>query len=155
MAGQHGGYRKPAHPASASGPGELSKRTDGGPGHGQALQAYSGGDYGSRQATLDQERSAPMAKEATPSPMPVPQGGGQPAAAPYPGGDFGGPTQRPDEPVTHGVDIGAGGDSSVLGFQTGAQRPDGALTAMLAQLSATDTTGTLADLYLMAKQRGV
>ena len=26
-----GGYRKPERPASASGPGRLSKRTDGGP----------------------------------------------------------------------------------------------------------------------------
>ena len=44
MPNGHGGYRKPEHPAPASGPGRLSKRTDGGPG--QKLANYTGLDYG-------------------------------------------------------------------------------------------------------------
>lgn len=58
MANSHGGYREPAKPAPASGPGRLSKRTDGGPT--QKLRAMTGGSYGEGQAMDELQRAAPM-----------------------------------------------------------------------------------------------
>ena len=63
MANGHGGYREPAKPAPASGPGRLSQRTDGGPT--QKLRSMSGGDYGDRQAMDQLQRAAPMAATQT------------------------------------------------------------------------------------------
>lgn len=96
---EHGGYRKPSHPAAVSGPGALSARTDGGPT--QAPQVAPGGPYGSRQDMLGIQSAAPLAggggAEVTP-PLPAPRD-----LVP-----FGAPTQNPDEPVTAGAPAGAG-----------------------------------------------
>lgn len=151
MANGHGGKRTPHNPAPASGPGRLSKRTDGGPG--QKLQAQTGGDYGSREESLQQQRSAPMSQQDSIQPTPVPSGGGAGGGGAAP--PFGAPTARPGEPITHGVDIGPGGGPEVLGLQQPGAMPTGYLTNMLQQMSATDTTGTLAKLYVIAQQRGV
>jgi len=69
MAGK-GGYQAPANPAPVSGPGSLSRRTDGGPGSKQA-QRYIAGmpNYGDGQDMMQIQGGAPMA--ATPSPTPV------------------------------------------------------------------------------------
>jgi hypothetical protein len=152
---EHGGYRAPASPAPVSGPGKYSKRTDGHPS--QVLSAAPDQAYGEQKAQLDAQRLAPMGAaaplppSATPASAPADAG---PSLAPYAGGDFTGPSARPGEPITHGVDIGDGGGSAVLNLPAG-PRPDGYLTNMLEQMSATDTTGTLGKLYLIAKQRGV
>lgn len=148
MADGHGGHRTPANPAPASGPGRLSKRTDGGPS--QKLMSQTDQPYGAREETLQQERSAPMSQADTVHAMQVPAAGGPPSG----GGDFGAPSQRPGEPITHGVDIGPGAGPEAIGMPTG-QMPTGYLTNMLQAMSATDTTGTLAKLYLIAKQRNV
>ena len=58
MANGHGGYREPAKPAPASGPGRLSQRTDGGPT--QKLRKLEGGSYGEGKAMDEIQRSAPM-----------------------------------------------------------------------------------------------
>lgn len=142
---EHGGYRQPANPAPVSGPGKLSRRTDGGPS--QKLMPLSDQAYGAREDSLQQQRSAPMSQQDSIQPTPVPGGGGGPAPIP---GDA--PSQRPNEPITTGVDIGPGAGSEVLGMQP---QPTGYLTNMLQQMSASDTTGTLAKLYLIAQQRGV
>lgn len=148
MADGHGGYRRPNNPAPASGPGKLSRRTDGGPG--QKLQTLTDQPYGAREDSLQQQRGAAMSQQDNISPMPMPAGGGgAPGASPVP---FDAPTQRPNEPITHGVDIGPGAGPEVLGFQP---QPTGYLTNMLQQMSASDTTGTLGKLYLIAQQRGV
>jgi hypothetical protein len=111
-------------------------------------------DYGDRSALMDQERTAAMS-QADPVPtanIPTPStaaGGAAGASGVVP---YGAPTQRPNEPVTHGVDIGPG--AGALQF-TNSQQANGQLTSMLAQMSATDTTGLLGQLYEMAKQRGV
>jgi hypothetical protein len=152
MANGHGGKRTPHSPAPASGPGRLSKRTDGGPS--QKLMAQTGGDYGSREDSLQQQRSAPMSQQDSITPTPVSSGDGGGAGA-YSGVPFGAGSQRPGEPITHGVDIGPGGGSDVLGLQQPGAMPTGYLTNMLQQMSATDTTGTLAKLYVIAQQRGV
>lgn len=102
---QHGGYRKPANPAPVSGPGALSQRTDGGPADTQAAKYVSGLPYGEGQALMDIQSAAPMAAAAeTPQPAPI-----VPIHA---------PTQRVDEPVTHGANAGAGPDMTSLGLQS-------------------------------------
>lgn len=58
MANGHGGPREPARPAPASGPGRLSKRTDGGPS--QKMRALEGGAYGEGKAMDELQRGAPM-----------------------------------------------------------------------------------------------
>lgn len=101
MAGR-GGYRKPANPAPVSGPGKLSRRTDGGP-----TQAAKGipanGQYGERKAMQELQQSAPMQGNPVPS-MPTPT-----IAAPRPQvTNLFAPTQRPDEPITSGAPVGPG-----------------------------------------------
>ena len=150
MANGHGGYRKPASPAPASGPGALSKRTD----SSQPMRAPTGMDYGDHKALMAQESTAPMAQTPSAPQLDIPaspQGGG----AGYQGPGMGDPSIRPDEPITHGVDIGPGAGPEALGQAPAGEQPDGYLTSLLGRLSDSDTTGTLAQLYLIAQQRGV
>lgn len=105
-----GGYRQPGSPAPVSGPGALSKRTDGGPGK-QPVRAPSGGAYGDRQALEQMQQAAPLS--ASP-------GGdvGAPEAAPVDAGvvGFDQPTQQPDTPVTAGAALGEGPGQEALGL---------------------------------------
>lgn len=98
----HGGYRKPSNPAPVSGPGAMSRRTDG-----QPAQYVSGLPYGEGQAFMDLQRSAPMAAASAPTPTPTAQ------TAP-PITPMGAPTERPDEPVTAGSPFGPGPGPSVV-----------------------------------------
>lgn len=95
MANGHGGYRRPNNPAPASGPGQLSKRTDGGPVSGQPVQDVGGFEYGGRKEFRDIQGSAPMNESGT-SPAPVKFTPLQAAS------------ERPDEPVTSGAPMGPG-----------------------------------------------
>lgn len=87
-----------------SGPGPYAKRTD--------LQ-YQPDQYGAGVAMAQQKAGAPLAT-APKSPMlsqaPTVRSGGAMGA----GTGLYDPTQRPNEPVTHGVDIGAGAGSNAL-----------------------------------------
>lgn len=97
-----GGYQKPSNPAPVSGPGKLSRRTDGGPTQAPKL-IPSGGKYGERKALAEQQAAAPMAGNPIP-PMAAPK-----VAAPVtPVTNLFAPTERPDEPVTAGAPVGAG-----------------------------------------------
>lgn len=119
-----GGYRQPSSPAPVSGPGAMSKRTDGGPG--QPVRAPSGGAYGERQNLEQLQQSAPLS--ATP------------------GGDVGNPepvdvsagvigfdqeTQMPDEPVTAGAAMGEGPGLEALGLPS---EPDEDMSNLLKYL---------------------
>ena len=96
---QQGGYRKPTNPAPVSGPGSLSQRTDGGPT--QPAKYISGLPYGQGQQTYDNQVAAPMAGNPIPQmEMPTP---------------LMAPSTRPSEPITSGVDVGAGAGSEALG----------------------------------------
>ena len=97
-----GGYQRPSTPAAVSGPGAMSQRTDGQPGETatQAARYISGMPYGENQQLTDIARAAPLAAA--------------PAAPHAPAVPFDAPTQRPDEPITAGSDIGPGPDSSVI-----------------------------------------
>lgn len=127
-----GGYRKPENPAPISGPGALSQRTDGGPT--QPAKYISGLPYGEGQATYDQQTAAPMARNNSPEPtlqMPEPT----PLMA---------PTERPDEPVTAGINVGPGPGSEVM-----MDRPNQAytLTQTLQQLIKYDPSGDTEMIY--------
>lgn len=152
-----GGYRAPTNPAPASGPGKLSKRTDGGPA--QKLQVAPGLAYGEKQQDLAQERTAPMAQQDTIKQFNVPQVSQPPSAAGATGtavnAAFGAATQRPNEPITHGVNIGPGGGSEVLPQPVQQQvNPQGPMTQMLAQIGG-GLSGQLAAVYQSAAARGV
>lgn len=105
-----GGYRQPGSPAPVSGPGALSKRTDGGPGK-QPVRAPSGGAYGDRQALEQMQQAAPLS--ASP-------GGDVGAPAPADVGadvvGFDQPTQMPDTPITAGAALGDGPGPEALGL---------------------------------------
>ncbi len=96
---QRGGYRAPSNPAAVSGPGALSKRTDGGPT--QAATYIPGMPYGQGQETYNNQVSAPMVGNPFPQQeMPT---------------ELFAPTMRPNEPVTSGIDMGAGIGSEAMG----------------------------------------
>lgn len=153
-----GGYRRPVNPAPASGPGRLSKRTDGGPG--QKMMVANGLDYGERQQTLAQERTSPMSQADPIPPVNVPSAPATPAAGSVPTGPagqtvpWGGPTQRPTEPITHGTDIGPGAGPEALPPMAQPQvQAQGPMAQMLAQLGG--LSGPLAAVYQAAAARGV
>ena len=98
MPNGHGGYRRPANPAPVSGPGKLSRRTDGGPGSGQPVRDLPDARYGENAAFRAAQQAAPMS------------GGGVDLSNVVP---FGAPSQRPEEPITAGMPFGPGAGSSL------------------------------------------
>lgn len=95
-----GGYREPKNPAPVSGPGALSRRTDGGPIQG-AKEIAAGGKYGERKELREMQQSAPMQGNPVPS-VPTPSIPMEPITP------LNAPTTRPDEPVTSGMPFGPG-----------------------------------------------
>lgn len=152
MANGHGGYRKPAHPAPVSGPGKYARRTDGGPA--QVLSAAPNQPYGEATQQLNAQRLAPMAGAAPmPHPATLPSGGeAPPSLPPFTGTPLDAPSQRPTEPITAGVDIGAGAGSDILNLPNPAQGT-GQMTALLQRYAATTGNGLLAELMLKAQAR--
>lgn len=119
-----GGYRPPARPAPASGPGRLSKRTDG-----QPLAQLPDAAYGEQKTYQQQQKQSPMAQTqgaeaASGGVSPVDMSRITPLGA---------PSQYPDEPVTSGADAGAGPGMGVLGTE-GADPSLEGLLAMLPTL---------------------
>lgn len=99
--GRGGNDTTPRRPAAVSGPGALSRRTDGGPGA-QPVRPVPAEQHGDRQASVELQQAAPLAAAAPP-------GAGAPpgAAAPTSPGpielpDVFAPTARPGEPITTG-----------------------------------------------------
>jgi hypothetical protein len=106
-----GGYQKPTNPAPVSGPGQLARRTDGGPG--QPVRDLPNPAYGEGQDFRGLEQGAPMqGSEAAPNAAPA-SPSGPPGPAPIP---LGAPTQNPNEPVTAGANSGPGPDMASLGL---------------------------------------
>lgn len=107
----------PQNPAGVSGPGALSKRTDGGPA--QALRDLPDAKYGENSQFQALQQGASL------SASPSPQGQAQPfdpnSLPPNPAAaqvtPLSAPTARPDEPVTSGAALGPGAGPSALGGQ--------------------------------------
>ena len=96
-----------------SGPGSFAKRTD--------LQ-YQSPEYGAGVAYDAQKAGAPLAKSPDvrgATNTEVRQAAMQATQTPLT--SLYAPTQRPDEPITHGIDLGAGGGSNVLSMPNQAQ----------------------------------
>jgi hypothetical protein len=96
-----GGYRQPNNPAPVSGPGALSQRTDGGATEGmtQPQQQYTGFNYGEGGAIAAQQSSAPLAGTGFPDFKFTP---------------LDAPTERPNEVITSGIDMGDGGGTELM-----------------------------------------
>lgn len=112
MAGK-GGYQRPEKPATVSGPGKYSQRTDGGPSVADAKQAaqyISGMPYGEGQEINNIAQSAPMAA-APAAPTASPLDAMAAMQTPSTVTPFSAPTERPNEPVTTGVPVGPGSDA--------------------------------------------
>jgi hypothetical protein len=105
MADGHGGYRRPTHPAPVSGPGALSRRTDGGP---QAIRELPNAKYGEGATYRAAEQAAPMSGGMSMPSAPPPN------LSPDLSGltPMGAPSERPDEPITAGMPMGAGAGST-------------------------------------------
>ena len=125
-----GGYQKPSNPAPVSGPGAMSQRTDGGPT--QSAKYMSGLPYGQGQAQMQQQTSAPMAGNPVAAAAQVSADGAAQAPQTPPVTGLFEPTQRPDEPVTHGMDFGPGADSTALGTPNLPNQEDPAIRAVQA-----------------------
>lgn len=116
--------------AGVSGPGKFAKRTD-------LPSSY----YGEGVETAAIQSGAPLA--STPSV----RASQAPAVTPL----FA-PTQRPDEPITTGIDRGAGPGANVLAMQS--QFANRKLSDILAEMIPYDNTGEVAILYQNALARG-
>lgn len=140
MAEGHGGMRRPANPAPVSGPGALSRRTDG-----QGAKYMAGGEYGEGQEMMDLQTSAPMSKApAAPRPRTGRQVASEEMARPTP---LFAPTERPDEPLTAGAPFGPGPGPT-------ARTPMSSLAGTLEKLLPYDEDGSIRRLYATAVRRG-
>lgn len=103
-----GGYRRPSNPAPVSGPGALSRRTDGR----QPSQQLSDAKYGEQKAYQEAQSAAPMSGDLGGL---MGSGAGAPAGGPDLGSliPFGAPSQRPDEPISAGMPGGLGAGPSM------------------------------------------
>ena len=121
-----------------SGPGTFAKRTD--------LQ-YKPDTYGAGVQYAADKAGAPLAKSGGVKLSQAPQ---VPTGAPAAGVGLFDPTQRPNEPVTAGIDMGEGPGSNALMMRKSAEKLSDALAKMLPY----DTTGEIAVLYQDALAKG-
>jgi hypothetical protein len=133
-----GGYRKPSNPAPVSGPGKLSKRTDGAPDQGLPAD----GQYGYRKATREQMSSAPMAQDFQPTPTPQVN---------VPLTSMFAPTEKPEEPVTSGSPIGPGPGPEALNLPQQTFNP----AQTLARLAQNDPSGQVESILQDLNSRGI
>jgi hypothetical protein len=126
--------------AGVSGPGKYSVRTD-------SLRMGST-SYGEGVDTAAIKSGAPLA--STPDQRPMPAAEVRDAAMQAPAIDLFAPTQKPSEPITAGVDAGAGPGSSALMMAKSSEK----LSDILVKMLPFDTTGEIGVLYQQALSRG-
>ena len=126
--------------AGPSGPGKFSTRTD-------KLELGSTG-YGEGVDTQAIKSGAPLSKTA--DVRPAPAGDVRAAAGQAPLTGLFAPTERPNEPVTSGINMGSGPGSNALLMQNAVAKTSDTLAKML----PFDTDGTIAILYQQAIARG-
>lgn len=126
--------------AGPAGPGKFSTRTDN-------LQMGSIA-YGEGVETQAIKSGAPLAKTA--DVRPARAGDVREAATQGPVTELFAPTQRPNEPITAGIDMGPGPGSSALMMSNAVVKTSDTLAKML----PFDTDGSIAILYQQAIARG-
>jgi hypothetical protein len=126
--------------AGPAGPGKFSTRTDN-------LQMGSTA-YGEGVETQAIKSGAPLSKTA--DVRPARAGDVREAATQGPVTELFAPTQRPNEPITAGIDMGAGPGASALMMSNAVVKTSDTLAKML----PFDTDGTIAILYQQAIARG-
>lgn len=129
-----------------SGVGRNSKRTDLNPSQ-QPVRYMSGGTYGEGQELMGLQQGASMAGQ-TPQPS---MSAMQAVAAARPVVPLTAVTQRPNEPLTAGVDFGAGPGSDVLNLPRPQQRT---LKSVVEELIPFDETGEISAIYNFLLDRG-
>lgn len=138
--------------AGAAGPGKYSRRTDGGPGDTrQAAQSIPSASYGDGVDTMAIQTAAPLAATGGAAGTQLRE---QPAQAPQaPLTSLFAPSQRTDEPITTGIDMGPGAGSTALGMSQG--NVGEKLSDVLARMLPYDQTGEVGILYQQALARGM
>jgi hypothetical protein len=126
--------------AGVSGPGKFAVRTD-------KLEMGSTA-YGEGVETQAIKSGAPLAK--TGNVRPARGGDVREAATQAPVTELFAPTTRPGEPITAGIDMGAGAPSQALMMQKAVTKTSDTLAKML----PFDTDGSIAILYQQAVARG-
>jgi hypothetical protein len=126
--------------AGPAGPGKFSTRTDN-------LQMGSTA-YGEGVETQAIKSGAPLSK--TPDVRPARAGDVREAAGQAPLTELYAPSQRPNEPITAGIDMGPGPGASALMMQKSVAKTSDTLAKML----PFDTDGSIAILYQQAVARG-
>lgn len=123
-----GGYHPPRNPAPSSGPGALSRRTDGGPA--QPVREIRNAAYGEGKEFRELQQGAPL-PQAPAAPRPPAPSSAPAAPAGPPITPLSAPSTRPQEPVTAGADMGAGPGMDALGLP---DRTEQDLAAMRSRL---------------------
>jgi hypothetical protein len=126
--------------AGPAGPGKYATRTDN-------LQMGSIA-YGEGVETEAIKSGAPLAKTGDVKGMPSSE---VRSAVQGPVTELYAPTERPEEPITAGIDIGEGPGSSALMMQPATEK----LSDVLAKMIPYDQTGEIAILYQRAASRGL
>ena len=127
--------------AGVSGPGKYSVRTD--------KLSMGSTAYGEGIDTAAIKSGAPLA--STPDTRPMPAAEVRDAAMQAPVTELFAPTQRPDSPITTGIDMGPGAGSEALMMTKSGEK----LSDVLAKMLPYDTTGEIAILYQRAASRGM
>ena len=138
-----GGYRRPSEPAPVSGPGKLSRRTDGGPMQGPKVAP--GGKYGERKASMEAQSAAPMAGSQAPNKIDIP------APVRPPVVPLTAPSERPDEPITSGSPFGPGVGPEALVTRAQSSK----VSDVIGKIVDYDSTGQLNELYDYLITRGL
>jgi hypothetical protein len=108
--------------------------------------------YGEGVETAAIKAGAPLAKTPNVNPMSRSEQGMAPSQIERVTPLFA-PTQRPDEPITTGINIGAGAGSEALMMQS--QFAQQKISDTLAQMLPYDQTGEIGILYQQALSRGM
>jgi len=132
---------EPMNPlAGVSGPGKYAVRTD--------KLSMGSTAYGEGVETSAIKSGAPLS--TTPDQRPMPAAEVRDAAMQAPVTELFAPTQRPDSPITAGIDMGPGAGSSALMMAKSTEKTSDILEKML----PFDSDGTIAILYQQAVARG-
>ena len=140
MAENRGGYRPTApqnNPANVSGTGGAGQSGT------QPARYISGLNYGQGQETMKQQMAAPMV-----GPNKSSSRGSLPSLPPMT--SLTAPTERPNEPITTGMDFGAGPGSEALNLPR-----ERRLSEILSSMIDIDPTGDVEELYNFVVSRGL